>query len=100
MRRKGRKSNYDKFPTTNKEPKEGDIWLVKFPYITKGGMEKLRPAVIVENRGYEIKVRKITSNEKRGKKISENIKTDRVSYLTKEYAVVGRDKLYRKIGRI
>ena len=27
-------------------PREGDIWLVHYPYVTPGNMEKIRPAII------------------------------------------------------
>lgn len=93
--------NIDKFFTTNKNPQKGDVWLVHYPYETEGNMEKPRPVIIVENKGEYLKVRKITTNQKRGKLIKhKKYFTRRNSYLTNEYAEIHYTKLIRRIKSI
>ena len=93
--------NIDKFFTTNKSPHIGDVWLVRYPYETRGNMEKPRPVIIVENNGEYLKVRKITTNEKRGKLIvHKKYFTRRNSYLTNDYATIHYTKLIRRIKSV
>ena len=46
-------------------PREGDIWLVHYPYITPGNMEKIRPAIIIEilEESNEVLVQKLKGKE-------------------------------------
>lgn len=99
LKKKNKKTNYDKFPTTNVQPKKGDVWLAKFPYLTKGNIEKLRPVIITEIKEEEITARMITTNKKRGSELPKELKKymREESYLTNSYAKIGYDKLYRRI---
>lgn len=90
-----------RFLTTNKNPVVGDVWLVRYPYITKGNMEKPRPALIVEDNGDYLKVRKITTNKKGGKLIVHNKYFTRYSsYLTNECVTIHYTKLIRRIKSV
>ena len=93
--------NIDKFFTTNKNPQKGDVWLVRYPYETKGNMEKVRPVIIAEVNEEYLKVRKITTNEKRGKLIiHKKYFNKKNSYLTNDYANIHYTKLIRRIKSI
>ena len=94
-----RKTYYDKFPTTKNIPKKGDIWLVKFPYETKGNIEKVRPVLVSDVKEESYLCRKITSNSSKGKRIQGFLEKyfNRPSYITKTYKVITIDKFYRRI---
>lgn len=86
---------------TTKIPQIGDIWLVHFPYITPGNMEKVRPAII---RAFEdddkTVVQKLTTRCKKGNKVFNHPKLNKKSYLSKDIVTVSDYNLIRKIGRI
>ena len=60
-------------------PKIGDIWLVHYPYITPGNMEKVRPAIIKSINEDEdlITVQKLSTKYHKGSKIIEHPKLKR-----------------------
>ena len=96
------KKYYDEFPKLSKNhplPKKGDIWLAKFPYNTKGNMEKLRPVLVSHEIDDEYIVRGFTTNKKRGEEINEKYKKyfPKTSYITKLYKRITLDKFYKRI---
>lgn len=85
-------------------PKVGDIWLVNYPYITPGNMEKIRPAII---KGFKeeddtISVQKITTKCKKGFKKIEHPKLSktRVSYISTDIVEIKEYRLLRYIGNL
>lgn len=84
---------------TNKEPRVGDIWLVHFPYITPGNMEKIRPAIIVDFDGEDnLIVQKLTTRNKPGNKEYVHPKLKRKTYLTNEKLSLPDYNLVRYLG--
>lgn len=86
---------------TTKLPKIGDIWLVNFPYITPGNMEKIRPAII---KGFEGEnktiVQKLTTHCRKGNKLFKHPKLNKRTYLSKDIVTIPDYNLIRKIGRL
>lgn len=86
---------------TTKTPRIGDIWLVHFPYITPGNMEKVRPAIIRAFDGDDkTVVQKLTTKCKKGCKEFRHPKLNRKSYLSKDIVSISDYNLIRRIGRI
>lgn len=80
---------------------KNDIWLVKFPYMTKGNMYKIRPALILDFDfdNEEIIVQKITSKKwKYNKKLELDFLKGN-SYLTNEIARIKDYNVLRKLGK-
>lgn len=75
-----------------------DIWLVDFPYITKGNMHKIRPALVLGYNEDIIKVQKITTKYKLGYKKINCLK--KPSYLADDIIELEDYKFYKRIGRM
>lgn len=86
---------------TTKTPRVGDIWLVHFPYITPGNMEKVRPAIIRAFDGDDkTVVQKLTTRKKKGNKEFRHPKLNKKTYLSRDIVSVYDYNLIRRIGRI
>lgn len=81
-------------------PKIGDIWLVHYPYITPGNMEKVRPAIIKSINEDEdlVTVQKLSTKYHKGSKIIEHPKLKRRTYISKEIITMSDYNLIRYIG--
>lgn len=85
---------------TTKLPSIGDIWLVHYPYITPGNMEKVRPGIIVDFDGEDkVVVQKLTTRRKKGNKEFIHPKMKRKTYLSPEKLSIADYNLIRYIGR-
>ena len=85
---------------TTKLPGIGDIWLVHYPYMTPGNMEKVRPGIIVGFDGDDkVIVQKLTTKKKRNNKEFVHPKMKRKTYLSKEKMSISDYNLVRYIGR-
>lgn len=82
-------------------PRPGDIWLVNYPYITPGNMEKIRPAII---RSFEdddtVVVQKLTTKKKWNTKKFEHPKMKKDTYISKELVKIKDYNLVRYIGNL
>ena len=86
---------------TTKLPGIGDIWLVHYPYITPGNMEKVRPGIIVDFDGEDrVIVQKLTTRCKRGNKLFTHPKLKKKTYLSPERISIADYNLVRYIGRV
>ena len=86
---------------TTKLPSIGDIWLVHFPYITPGNMEKVRPAVVIGFDGNDnTVVQKLTTRKKKGNKEFKHSKLKKKTYLSTDKVSVPDYNLIRRLGRI
>lgn len=84
---------------TTREPGIGEIWLVTYPYMTPGNMEKVRPGVIVDFDGDDkVIVQKLTTRRKRGNKDFTHPKLKRKTYLSPERTSIPDYNLIRYIG--
>ena len=84
----------------NKLPGLGDIWLVHFPYITPGNMEKLRPAIITDFDGEDrVIVQKLTTKRKKNNKEFNHQKKKRKTYISSDKMSISDYNLVRYIGR-
>lgn len=83
-------------------PKVGDIWLVNYPYITPGNMEKKRPAIIrdISDKEDYITVQKLTTKYHEGNKIFHHPKMKYKTYISQEKVKVQEYRLIRYIGNI
>lgn len=85
---------------TTKLPRIGDIWLVHYPYITPGNMEKVRPGIIVDFDGEDkVVVQKLTTKKKKNNKEFVHPKMKRKTYLSEETMSISDYNLVRYIGR-
>ena len=85
---------------TTKLPGIGDIWLVHYPYMTPGNMEKVRPGIIVGFDGDDrVIVQKLTTKKKKNNKEFVHPKMKRRTYLSKEKMSISDYNLVRYIGR-
>jgi hypothetical protein len=83
-------------------PREGDIWLVHYPYITPGNMEKIRPAIIksINEEEETVTVQKLTTRKKRGNKFFSHPKMKRTTFISKEIIKIHEYNLVRYIGNL
>ncbi len=85
---------------TTRLPSIGDIWLVHYPYITPGNMEKVRPGIIVDFDGEDnVVVQKLTTRRKKGNKEFIHPKMKKKTYLSPEKLSIADYNLIRYIGR-
>lgn len=85
---------------TTKLPRVGDIWLVHYPYVTPGNMEKVRPGIIVDFDGEDkVVVQKLTTKKKKNNKEFVHPKMKRKTYLSEETMSISDYNLVRYIGR-
>lgn len=85
---------------TTKLPRIGDIWLVHYPYVTPGNMEKVRPGIIVDFDGEDkVVVQKLTTKKKKNNKEFVHPKMKRKTYLSEETMSISDYNLVRYIGR-
>ena len=86
---------------TTKLPCVGDIWLVHYPYMTTGNMEKVRPGIIVSFIDDDkIKVRKLTTRKKKCNKPFMHPKLKKKTYISPEVMIIHDYDLVRYIGKI
>ena len=83
---------------TNKEPRIGDIWLVHFPYITPGNMEKVRPAIVLDFIDDKILVQKLTTRKRSYNKEYIHPKLKKKTYLSTETLILPEYNFVRYIG--
>ena len=83
-------------------PKKGDIWLVNYPYITPGNMEKIRPAIIRDFSLNDNKliVQKLTTKKHKYNTIFKHPKLKKNTYLSNEKIKINDYNLIRYIGNI
>lgn len=84
---------------TTKEPKVGDIWLVHFPYITPGNMEKVRPAIVIEDNEDSFLVQKLTTKKRNNKEFI-HPKLKKKTYLSNERILLPEYNFIRYIGNV
>ena len=85
---------------TTRLPGIGEIWLVHYPYLTPGNMEKVRPGIIVGFDGDDsVIVQKLTTRKKKCNKESEHPKLKRKTYLSPEKMKIQDYNLIRYIGK-
>lgn len=85
---------------TTKLPRIGDIWLVHYPYVTPGNMEKVRPGIIIDFDGEDkVVVQKLTTKKKKNNKEFVHPKMKRKTYLSEETMSISDYNLVRYIGR-
>lgn len=85
---------------TTRLPSIGDIWLVHYPYLTPGNMEKVRPGIIVDFDGEDnVVVQKLTTRRKKGNKEFIHPKMKKKTYLSPEKLSIADYNLIRYIGR-
>lgn len=81
-------------------PEIGEIWLVHYPYLTPGNMEKVRPGIIVGFNGDdEVIVQKLTTRKKKYNKEFVHPKLKRKTYLSPEKMSIQDYNLIRYIGK-
>ena len=82
-------------------PAIGDIWLVNYPYLTPGNMEKIRPAIIkkINEENDTIVVQKLSTKWHKGSRIFQHPKMKRQTYLSKERITIRDCNLIRYLGR-
>lgn len=86
---------------TTRLPSIGDIWLVHYPYLTPGNMEKVRPGIIVDFDGEDnVVVQKLTTRRKKGNKEFIHPKMKKKTYLSPEKLSIADYNLIRYIGRV
>lgn len=98
---------YNEFPKTNKTIEEGDIWYAKFPYQTKGNLEKLRPVYvkkILNNNNFLVCM--ITTNKNNGKLLKIDLscknryKHMKTSYINiNKESILDETKFYSKLKK-
>lgn len=83
-------------------PKEGDIWLVHYPYITPGNMEKVRPAIIksINEETETLKVQKLTTKKHKNNKVFLHPKMKKKTYISTETVEIHEYNLVRYIGNM
>lgn len=83
-------------------PHEGDIWLVHYPYITPGNMEKIRPAIIksINEEEETIIVQKLTTKKHKNNKIFLHPKMKKTTYISREVVKIHEYNLVRYIGNL
>lgn len=81
-------------------PRVGDIWLVHYPYITPGNMEKIRPAIIKDFNDDEdtIIVQKLTTKKHANNRKFYHPKLKRNTFISTETVKIGEYNLIRYIG--
>ncbi len=85
---------------TTRLPGVGEIWLVHYPYITPGNMEKVRPGIIVGFDGEDkVIVQKLTTRKKKCNKEFIHPKLKKKTYLSPEKISISDYNLIRYIGR-
>lgn len=85
---------------TTRLPGIGEIWLVHYPYLTPGNMEKVRPGIIVGFNGDdEVIVQKLTTRKKKYNKEFVHPKLKRKTYLSPEKMSIQDYNLIRYIGK-
>jgi hypothetical protein len=85
---------------TTRLPGIGEIWLVHYPYLTPGNMEKVRPGIIVGFKGDdEVIVQKLTTRKKKYNKEFVHPKLKRKTYLSPEKTSIQDYNLIRYIGK-
>ena len=85
--------------TSKREPRVGDIWIMRFPYHTPGSMEKVRPGIIIDFKDdFKVVVQKLTTKKKKGNKLFTHPKLKKVTYLSTDKEVIYEDSLIRYIG--
>lgn len=82
-------------------PRIGDIWLVRYPYITPGNMEKIRPAIIksIDEENQRIVVQKLTTKKHKFNRVFEHPKMKKKTYISNEKVNISEYNLIRYIGR-
>lgn len=81
-------------------PEVGEIWLVHYPYITPGNMEKIRPGIIVGFKGNdEIVIQKLTTKKRKYNKEFVHPKLKKKTYLSSERICIKDYNLVRYIGK-
>ena len=84
---------------STKIPKTGDIWLINYPYLTPGNMQKIRPGIIL---GFadddKVVVQKLTTRKKYGNKEFAHPKLKKKTYLSPEKITIPEYNLIRYIG--
>lgn len=88
--------------TSIRIPKEGDIWLVHYPYITPGNMEKVRPAIIksINEEEETLVVQKLTTKYHKGNKYFEHPKMKKTTFISRETVKIHEYNLIRYIGNM
>ena len=83
-----------------KIPNKGDIWLVHYPYITPGNMEKIRPAIIksINEKDDTLIVQKLTTQKHHNIRFI-HPKLKKITYLSNEYIKINNYNLIRYIGK-
>lgn len=83
-------------------PREGDIWLVHYPYITPGNMEKIRPAIIksINDEENTVLVQKLTTKYHKGNRSFEHPKMKKRTFISKETTQIHEYNLIRYIGNL
>lgn len=83
-----------------REPCIGDIWLVHFPYLTPGNMEKVRPAIITDFVDDDhLIVQKLTTKRKKFFKEFKHPKMKKTTYLSYDKITISDYNLIRYIGK-
>ena len=83
-------------------PREGDIWLVHYPYVTPGNMEKIRPAIIktINEEDETVVVQKLTTKYHKGNRSFEHPKMKKRTFISKETMKIHEYNLVRYIGNL
>lgn len=83
-------------------PKIGDIWLVHYPYITPGNMEKIRPAIIKDfiKQDNLVIVQKLTTKKHKNYPLFNHPKLKKITYLSTEKIKIKDYNLIRYIGNL
>ena len=83
-------------------PRNGDIWLVHYPYTTPGNMQKIRPAIIKNINEEEdvITVQKLTTKYHNGNRLFNHPKMKKKTYISSEITTISEYNLIRYIGNI
>ena len=83
-------------------PKTGDIWLVHYPYVTPGNMEKIRPAIIkdIDEDTDLLTIQKLTTKKHKYNKQFKHPKLKKTTYITNEKVKINDYNLIRYIGNI
>lgn len=85
---------------TTRVPRVGDIWLVHYPYLTPGNMEKIRPGIIIGFKNNdEVIIQKLTTKKKKYNKEFVHPKLKRKTYLSPEKMSIQDYNLIRYIGK-
>lgn len=83
-------------------PQVGDIWLVHYPYITPGNMEKIRPALIkrIDDETNVVIVQKMTTKKHFNNRKFEHPKLKKTTFLSTETVKINEYNLIRYIGNM